>query len=134
VHYTGTLAHGAEFDSSHNRNEPIEFAVGAGQMIKGFDDAVLGMEEGQTKTVTLDSSEAYGERNDDAFATVPLPEDFTYAKGDRVVTQTEDGRQMQATITEVTDETVTLDFNHPLAGEQLTFEIELLEIAEQTHE
>jgi FKBP-type peptidyl-prolyl cis-trans isomerase 2 len=131
VHYTGTLTDGTEFDSCHKRNEPIEFSVGAGQMIKGFDDAVVGMEEGDEKRITISPTEAYGEVNEQAIMTIPresLSDDFNFSEGDMVNTQTQTGQQLQATIRKIEEEQVTLDFNHPLAGQELNFDLELVEI------
>lgn len=131
VHYTGTLADGTVFDSSRER-EPLAFEVGAGQVIKGFDDAVVDMAEGETKTVTIPAEEAYGPRHDELVIEV---EHSQFAEG----VSPEVGMQLQAsngedqpptvvTVTEVGEEKVKLDANHPLAGEDLTFEIEVLEV------
>jgi len=132
VHYTGTLTNGTEFDSSHKRNEPIEFSVGAGQMIKGFDNAVVGMEEGDTKSFTISPTEAYGERNEDmvmSMAKDRFPSEFEFNEGIMIQVQTEQGQTMTPTITEVKDSEVILDFNHPLAGKDLTFDIEVINIS-----
>jgi len=130
VHYKGTLADGTEFDSSHNRNEPINFQVGSGRMIRGFDKAVIGMLPGQTKTVTLEHDEAYGPRYPDAAQRVPrtaFGADYPLVIGDTVQGTGPQGPFL-ATIQEYDDTEVTLDMNHPLAGKDLTFEIELIEI------
>jgi len=127
VHYTGTLADGTEFDSSEGR-EPLEFVVGSGQVIPGFDDAVRGMEPGETQTVTFPADEAYGTRDEDRVIEVSrtqLPPDAEPAVGDHVVLGTQDGQRIPAWIVEVGPETVVLDANHPLAGEDLTFTITL---------
>jgi peptidylprolyl isomerase len=131
VHYKGTLTDGVQFDSSYDRGETLPFEVGAGQMIPGFDAAVVGMEAGDKKTVTIPSSEAYGERNDKAVQDVPktaFPPDFEFRLNESVQGANEQGQPLIAKILEVTDESVKLDLNHPLAGEDLTFEIELVEI------
>ena len=131
VHYTGTLTDGTEFDSSHKRNQPIEFSVGAGQMIKGFDNAVIGMEEGEEKSITISPNEAYGEVNEQAVMNIPkenLSDDFNFSEGDMVNTQTQTGQQLQAVIRKIEEEQVTLDFNHPLAGQELNFDLQLVEI------
>ena len=124
VHYTGTLDDGEEFDSSRG-SEPLSFVVGDGRMITGFDAAVRGMTVGESRTVTMEPSEAYGERNDDLVLTFPinqLPEGVR--EGDSVVF-TNGG---QGVILEVTGGTFTVDANHRLAGQALTFEIELVSI------
>ena len=132
VHYTGTLNNGTEFDSSRNR-EPFSFQVGSGQVIPGFDTGVVGMTEGQTKTIVITSENAYGPLNEDALQEVPktqFPPDFPVTIGETVHGETGEGQNFAARIVSEQDETITLDFNHPLAGEDLTFEVELLAIAE----
>lgn len=124
VHYVGTLDDGTVFDSSRDR-EPLEFTLGAGQVIDGFDAAVDGMTVGETKTVRIPSDEAYGPYDPTLVVTVPIenaPEGV--AVGDHVLMDS----SVEAIIIEVTDSTVTADANHPYAGQALTFEIELLEI------
>jgi len=131
VHYTGTLTNGEVFDSSLQR-EPLAFTLGAGQMIKGFDDAVNGMGLNEKKTVTLVAAEAYGDRNNELMQTVPksdLPDDMDPKVGQTLVASGPDGQQSHVVVSEVTDETITVDANHPLAGKDLIFEIELIEIA-----
>jgi peptidylprolyl isomerase len=133
VHYIGTLADGTEFDSSQGR-EPLEFTAGQGQVIPGFDEAVMGMEPGQTQTVTLPADEAYGDRDEDRVIEVDrsmLPPDAVPTVGDQVVLGTEEGQRIPAWIVEVHDDTVVLDANHPLAGEELTFEITLESMGEK---
>ncbi len=132
LHYTGTLADGTVFDTSEKRNEPLKFTAGAGQMIPGFDKAVMGMKTGEEKKFTLQASEAYGDRKAELTQVVPrkqLPQDQEPKPGMMLVMGTPEGRQMPATITEVTDENVTLDLNHPLAGKALTFAIKIVEIS-----
>jgi len=131
VHYTGTLTDGTEFDSSHKRNEPLQFNAGEGQMIQGFDKEVLGMEEGDTKTFTIPATEAYGEVNEEAVMSVPktnFPSDFDFVEGQMVQVQTQQGQQLTPIISQIQDTNVVLDFNHPLAGKDLTFDIELVQI------
>lgn len=130
VHYRGTLDDGSEFDSSHERG-PMQFTVGAGEVIPGFDEAVRELEPGQTKTVTIPSGQAYGERSQEAMQQFPL-EAFPEKPevGWMVELQADDGQRVPATVSEVGDEMVTLDFNHPLAGENLTFEIQLVSVGE----
>ncbi len=123
VHYTGTLDDGTQFDSSVG-SEPLTFTVGSGELIAGFDDAVTGMEIGETKRVRLEPVDAYGERMDDRI--IQLPRDEA-PEGLEVGQQVMLG-QAPATITEITDETVTVDANHPLAGQVLTFDIELVAV------
>jgi peptidylprolyl isomerase len=128
VHYRGTLQDGTEFDSSAGR-EPLEFTLGEGQVIPGFESAVTGMEPGDKKSVTIPSDDAYGPRFDEAVQQVPR-DIFTEEPelGSIVQLMTQDGQEVMATVAEVGDENVTLDFNHPLAGEDLTFELELVAI------
>lgn len=129
VHYTGKLDDGTVFDSSRDR-EPIEFKVGEQQVIKGFDDAVSGMEPGQSQTVTIASDDAYGERREELIFTVPkeqFPDDINPEEGQQL--QMQQGEQVAVvTVAEVGDDNVTLDANHPLAGKDLTFDIELVAI------
>lgn len=132
VHYKGTLNDGTEFDSSYSRGEPISFEVGSGQMIKGFDSAVNGMTTGEKKSFTLSPEEAYGERNKDLIQAVPknnFPPDFEPVEGAMVQGQNPNGEFFMAKIVTQDIATVTLDFNHPLAGENLNFEVELVEVS-----
>jgi peptidylprolyl isomerase len=129
VHYRGTLADGTEFDSSEG-SDPLEFTVGAGEVIPGFDSAVQDMSDvGDKKTVTIPSEEAYGDRVEEAKQQVPL-EAFPERPqvGWVVELTTPEGQNVQAVVAEVGETTATIDFNHPLAGEDLTFEIELVHI------
>jgi peptidylprolyl isomerase len=131
IHYTGTLDDGTEFDSSAGR-EPLEFALGGGQVIAGFDNAVDGMSVGENKTVTIPPGEAYGDRHEQLVQEVPktsLPEDMQPEVGMQLQSQSPDGQIMNLVIAEVADESITVDANHPLAGQALTFAIELVEIA-----
>lgn len=131
IHYTGTLDDGTEFDSSAGR-EPLEFALGGGQVIPGFDSAVDGMSIGDSKTVTIPPGEAYGDRHDQLVQEVPktaLPEDMKPEVGMQLQSQSPDGQIMNLVVAEVAEESITVDGNHPLAGQELTFAIELVEIA-----
>ena len=130
VHYKGTLSTGEIFDSSEGR-EPIEFTLGAGQMIPGFDKGVMGMEIDESKTINIPAAEAYGEPQTQLIQQVPkvhLPDEINPQVGMRLVSQGPDGQQIPVTITEVADETITVDANHPLAGKDLTFEVRLVSI------
>jgi FKBP-type peptidyl-prolyl cis-trans isomerase 2 len=130
INYTGTLDDGTVFDSSANHDESLEFTVGAGQVIPGFEDAVRGMEVGEEKTFRIEAAEAYGESNPNLTETVPsslLQAGAEIQVGMTIMVGTADGNQMPAKITEVTDETITLDLNHPLAGMALTFSIKVVE-------
>ena len=131
VHYRGTLTTGEEFDNSYERGTPIEFQVGAGQMIKRFDNAVEGMAVGSKKTVTLTPDEAYGDTNPEAATEMPVsafPDDLELTEGMPVPLATQEGHRLMGRIQTVTEETVTIDLNHPLAGQELSFEIELVEV------
>ncbi|MFZ7093489.1 FKBP-type peptidyl-prolyl cis-trans isomerase [Primorskyibacter sp. 2E233] len=131
IHYTGTLQDGSTFDSSAGR-DPLEFTVGTGQVIPGFDKAVSGMTVGDKKKVEIPADEAYGHPNPEAMQAVPraeIPADIPLEVGLQLQVQTPTGQVMPVTVTEVTETEVTLDANHPLAGKDLTFDIELVEIA-----
>jgi FKBP-type peptidyl-prolyl cis-trans isomerase 2 len=131
VHYTGTLNDGTKFDSSHDRGEPISFTLGEGQMIAGFDSAVTGMSVGETKTVVLEPEQAYGNSNPEAIQVVPkteFPNDFEFVTGGVVEGQYPNGQMFRATITEVAENEATIDFNHPMAGKTLNFEIEVVSV------
>ena len=130
VHYTGRLQDGKVFDTSRGR-EPLEFEVGAGMMIAGFDKAVNGMAVGEQKTVEIPSNEAYGERREEMVIDVPrqqVPAGITPEVGQQLALNN-GGQQVPVVVAEVTDEKVVLDANHPLAGKDLIFDIELVEIS-----
>ncbi len=130
VHYTGTLEDGSVFDTSRER-DPLEFTIGEGAVIPGFENGVKGMAVGDTRTLDIPATEAYGERNEEYMLKVgrdQLPTHITAEIGMTLQVQGEDGQQALVTVTEVSDESVTLDGNHPLAGKDLSFEIELVEI------
>ena len=131
IHYTGTLGDGTQFDSSAGR-DPLEFALGGGQVIPGFDSAVDGMTVGESKSVTIAPEQAYGERHEQLVQQVPksaLPEEMKPEVGMQLQSQSPDGQVMNLVVTEVEEATITVDANHPLAGQALTFAIELVEIA-----
>lgn len=130
VHYTGKLVDGTQFDSSEGR-DPLEFKVGAHMVVEGFDAAVLDMEVGETKTVTIPAEKAYGPRTDDMTVDIPRSEfgaDFTAEVGEQLLIQLGDGNQIPVTITKIDDEIVRLDANHHLAGKDLVFTITIVEI------
>ncbi len=131
VHYTGTLLNGTVFDSSLER-EPLAFTLGKGQVIDGFDDAVTGMAPGERKTVTIPAAQAYGEHREELVAVVPrenFPPDITPEVGLQLQMRQPNGRGMIVVVTDLDDATVTLDANHPLAGADLIFALELVAIA-----
>jgi FKBP-type peptidyl-prolyl cis-trans isomerase 2 len=130
VHYTGKLTDGTIFDSSADR-EPLEFKLGAGQIISGFEEAVLGMKPGDSTTTKIPKEKAYGGRNEENIFVVErerLPEDVKPEVGQMLTVSQSDGSSFDATVTEMNDTEVTLDGNHPLAGKELIFDIELVEI------
>jgi peptidylprolyl isomerase len=130
VHYTGKLEDGTVFDSSVER-APLEFTIGGGQVIPGFEQAVVGMEPGETKTATIPPDEAYGPHRDDMVIEVEksqFPEEVDPEPGQQFQIRQPDGRALIVTVSNVTEETVMLDANHPLAGQPLTFDIQLVAI------
>ena len=132
VHYTGTLNNGQVFDSSKER-APLEFVLGTGMVIAGFDAAVTGLEPGDSITKTIPVDEAYGPYQKEMVADIEkanIPADFELEVGQRLQMQAPGGEVMAVTITDMKGEMVTLDGNHPLAGQDLTFELELVEIVE----
>ena len=132
IHYTGTLADGSTLDSSAGR-DPLEFTVGSGQIIPGLDIAMPGMAVGDKKVVEVPCAQAYGEADPNARQAVPraeIPADIPLDLGTQLQVQTPTGQVMQVVVAEVTDTEVTLDANHPLAGRDLTFAIELMDIVQ----
>ncbi|HLU26152.1 MAG TPA: peptidylprolyl isomerase [Longimicrobiales bacterium] len=130
VHYTGRLEDGTIFDSSRD-GEPIEFELGSGSVIPGIEDAIRGMEVGDTREVRLAPEAAYGERREDLHIDVPrdqLPPDLAPEVGQLLAVQVAPGQQAVARIADVNDAEITLDLNHPLAGQTLVFDIELVGI------
>ncbi len=133
VHYTGKLLNGESFDSSVGR-EPLEFTVGAGMMIKGFDAAMPGMEVGDKKTVNIPAADAYGEKDPSAVIEFPkqnVPADMKLEPGMQLTLSNEQGQPFPVIVTEIKDDVVLLDANHFLAGEELIFDIELVEVVAQ---
>lgn len=132
VHYTGKLEDGTVFDSSTGR-APLEFTLGEGELIPGFEEAVDGMEPGETKTTEIAPEDAYGPYDQDLVFQIErsrFPDEIDPEVGQQLQLRQEDGQAFQATIMDVTDDAVTMDANHPLAGKDLTFDIELVEIVE----
>jgi peptidylprolyl isomerase len=130
VHYTGTLTDGTIFDSSAQR-EPLQFTLGEGQLIPGFERAVLGMQVGEVKTFTIEAADAYGLHNATLIFTVAhgsLPANMNPSIGQRFQVRQQDGSVMAVSVSAITEEGVTFDANHPLAGKDLTFEIHIVEI------
>lgn len=130
VHYTGTLDDGTQFDSSAGR-EPLQFKLGGGQIIPGFEEAVLGMSPGDSVTKIIPADQAYGPHREEMVLIVDrdaFPENITPTPGQQLEVRQSDDRTIDVVVTKVTAENVTLDANHPLAGQDLTFEIELVEI------
>lgn len=131
VHYVGTLPDGSEFDRSQP-DQPIAFTIGAGEVIPGFEEAIVGMEVGDTRSVTIESSGAYGEHNAELVHQVAreqIPDEIDLQVGTRLQATGGDGQVISLTVTNVSTDVVTVDQNHPLAGHDLIFELELVAIA-----
>ncbi len=130
VHYTGKLKDERVFDSSKN-SEPLEVTLGSSQVIPGFEKAVVGMNVGDSKTVEIAAEEAYGPYREELVVEVDqerVPDDLTLEVGQQLVLRQAEGPPIRVTVTDMSEKTVTLDANHPLAGEDLTFEVRLMEI------
>jgi len=130
VHYTGRLEDGTVFDTSDG-HDPLPFELGGGQVIPGFNKAITGMEVGEKKTVTIPSEDAYGPHSDDSTFMVPrenLPPGYDPKVGEVMRMETKEGQQMNVIITEVDEDSVRMDANHPLVGKDLIFDIELVKI------
>jgi peptidylprolyl isomerase len=133
VHYTGRLEDGQVFDSSEG-GEPLEFEVGGGEVIQGFDEGVRGMQVGEKKTIEIEADDAYGPRSDALVQRVARAELNLGTEpqvGMNLILRLPDGNQIPVAITDVTQDSVTLDANHPLAGEKLIFDVELIETKQQ---
>jgi FKBP-type peptidyl-prolyl cis-trans isomerase 2 len=132
VEYVGTLDDGTEFDNSKKHGQPLEFTVGEGKVIPGFEKSVKGMEVGQEKDFRIGSEDAYGQRNDELMQKIPrdkLPEvEGGIQKGMILMAQTPQGHQIPATVISVDEEQATIDLNHPLAGKDLNFKIKIIEV------
>jgi len=130
VHYTGKLTGGEVFDSSVNA-EPLQFTLGQQQVIPGFEDAVVDMQPGETKTIEIAADDAYGQAREELKQTVQrsmLPDEIDLKVGMQLTAQNQNGQPFTVTVAEFDDDNVTLDGNHPLAGKDLTFDLELVEI------
>jgi FKBP-type peptidyl-prolyl cis-trans isomerase 2 len=130
VHYTGKLKDGSVFDSSRQR-DPLELTLGAGRVIPGFEQGIEGMQPGESKSIDVPASEAYGQRFDERivdFEREKLPEGVEPQVGQQIQLQTQQGQPVPAVVTEVSDAKITVDANHPLAGRDLVFDVELVEI------
>lgn len=131
VHYKGTLEDGSTFDSSYERGAPISFTIGAGQMIEGFEANILGMSLGEKKTFTIPPERAYGPHITEAVHSVPkssFPSDFEFAIGSMVSGSQQSGQPVVGRILQENEDDVVLDFNHPMAGKDLTFEVEVVSL------
>jgi FKBP-type peptidyl-prolyl cis-trans isomerase 2 len=134
VNYTGKLADGQVFDSSEGK-EPIEFTLGQGQLIPGFEKGLIDMKLNEKKTITIAKEEAYGEVNNDLIQEVKkteLPQDMAPEVGMGLVSKSPDGQEMNLMVVEVREESIVIDGNHPLAGKELVFDLEVIEIKEAT--
>jgi peptidylprolyl isomerase len=132
VHYTGKLKNGEVFDSSKDRN-PLEFTLGNKELLAGFEDGVEGMKPGESRSVTLEPENAFGDRREDLLLKLPkneFPQNITPSVGLQLRLSNASGNEMTVVITEVGEDSVTLDGNHPLSGQTVVFDIELLEIKE----
>lgn len=130
VNYTGKLQDGTVFDSSENR-DPLQFSLGEGQVIAGFEEAIVGMSPGDSKSVNIPSEQAYGPYQDELVIVVDekqIPSDLSVEVGQQLQMRHSSGQAVPVTITNITDDKVTLDANHPLAGKDLIFDIELVTI------
>jgi FKBP-type peptidyl-prolyl cis-trans isomerase 2 len=133
VEYVGSLEDGTVFDSSKNHDSPLEFIVGAGQLIKGFDDAVVGMKVGDEKEISLPPDEAYGQHNPEFVKDMPrnlFPKEQEIKPGMVFMVDLQDGRKIQVRVSKVSENNVTIDLNPPLAGKTLKFKIKILEITQ----
>jgi FKBP-type peptidyl-prolyl cis-trans isomerase 2 len=135
IDYTGTFDDGKEFDSSTKHGAPLEFDVGSGQVIKGFDDAVVGMQKGEEKKIKVAPQEAYGDHNPQLIKKVPrevIPANIELKKDLTLGVATPDGLRLPVTIKDFDDKEITLDLNHPLAGKTLNFNLKLVDIVGST--
>ena len=132
IEYSGTLDDGTVFDSSEKHGAPLEFEIGAKQVIPGFENAIIGMKKGEEKEVKLEPAQAYGERNDQLVKEVPkdqVPAEQELKQGMMLLMRLPNGMQVPVKVVKVTKQAITLDLNHPLAGKTLTFKIKVLDIS-----
>lgn len=130
IHYTGTLEDGTQFDSSEGR-DPLTFTMGEGQIIPGLESALAGLAVGDTKTVTVAAADAYGPHRPEAMQDIPrdsVPDHIPLDTGTQLQVQTQQGQTLDVVVAKVTEDTVTLDANHPLAGKDLTFAVEIVSV------
>lgn len=130
VHYKGTLSNGEVFDTSEGK-EPLEFKLGEGQIIPGFEKGIVGMQAEESKKINIPVAEAFGEPKEELLQEVPkaqLPQDIKPEVGLKLMSQSPEGQQIPLVVTEVKEDTITVDANHPLAGQDLTFEVTLVSI------
>jgi len=131
IHYKGTLDDGSEFDSSHKRNQTLDFKLGTGALLPAFEEAIVGLKTGDTTSFRLTKQQAYGDYMQEAVRTVPktaFPPDMTFEVGAKVGGTNANGQQIIAVINEVSDSDVVLDHNHPLAGKDINFEVEIVDV------
>jgi len=135
IHYKGTLDDGSQFDSSYDRNEPVLVTLGGGELLPAFEQNISTLETGETSTFTLAPDQAYGDINPDAKTVISkgtLPPEVDTADGATIPLQSRDGRNWLGTVTQTDGDEIHLDLNHPLAGENLTFTVEVLERSDET--
>ena len=136
MHYKGTFPDGEQFDNSYERDAPIVITVGSGQILPGLETGLVGMTVGETKHISLASADAYGERNPNAYAAVPkgnFPEDFVgqLEEGATIPLTNSEGMQMLGTVETINEESVIFDMNHPMAGKDLEFDVEVVEFSSE---
>ena len=130
VHYTGTLNDGTVFDSSEGK-EPLEFTIGENQVISGFENQIREMKLNEEKTINIKAADAYGEKNEELIKEIPraqVPKEMKLEAGARLILKSPDGQQIGAVVSELKEDVIFIDFNHPLAGKDLTFKIKVVEI------
>jgi peptidylprolyl isomerase len=134
LHYSGTLNDGTTFDSSYEREEPITVTLGEGKLLPAFEEQLVGVSPGDTKEFTLSAADAYGDRNPEAVTDLDrtiFPAEMNLTEGMTVPLSNQNGDSLMAVLTEIKETTVTADFNHPMAGKELTFKVEILEVSDE---